>query len=439
MSHREALPKEIDMEVASDVAWVKARNDPALWHQAAIATVAYLGDKHGFLPWLVQQPNMDRATAGWLLFWLQGSRYLCGEQSDYGARIPDGEVVQLLNLLCTRSERIGFSDDRIGLEADWEPRRLECLGVVAKGEVAEGITVPCNIINTPFNAPRQCGDYEVHDGVLVSLHFLRSQLPHLSTSEEPPAAMVPGRLGRAPAMAPDIDPAGFSGFRTGSIDPGMFSPSVETGNSMDALELPTMEARRWIAGAARECGYPAEFADALGYSAWWLENRGMGGVLRATVYLLAIHGKSYGDLQSQARGETLVCLCPIAYGALIAARAQDNASEFSEWVGGISTADPVLMVPLIAQFLDYRFDVCLRYNDQDLVFFEDGATVLSNSLAAMSLINADVGVDTTIRLVDSSRREVSPTHRYMKKDTLLVPKFRYTEGGGFRFDRAAAR
>jgi hypothetical protein len=92
-------PTEIDMSESTDVAWVKARNDPALWHRATMATLAYLGDRHGFLPWVVQQPNMDRATAGWLLLWLQGSRYLRGAQSDYWARISDGEVVRLLNSL----------------------------------------------------------------------------------------------------------------------------------------------------------------------------------------------------------------------------------------------------------------------------------------------------------------------------------------------------
>ena len=202
----------------------------------------------------------------------------------------------------------------------------------------------------------------------------------------------------------------------------------------DVLELPTMEVRRWIAGAARECGYPAELADALGYCAWWLENRNMGGVLRAIGYLLAIHGKKYSDLQPQTRGEALVCLCPIALGMSIATRALDDASELSEWTGGISTVDPILMTPIIAQFLDYKFDVCLRYNGLDLVFSQHGVTVLSKSSAAMHLINAETGVDTAIRLVGSNRSEVPPTHPYARNDTLRVPKFRYTEGGGFRFD-----
>ena len=59
-------PEEIDMSEAGHVAWVKAQRDPALWHQAAMAALAYRGDDHGFLHWLLEQPEMDRATAGWI-------------------------------------------------------------------------------------------------------------------------------------------------------------------------------------------------------------------------------------------------------------------------------------------------------------------------------------------------------------------------------------
>jgi hypothetical protein len=56
--------------------WVRASNDPAIWHEAAIAVFLYLGDRHGFQPWLVRQPDIDRATAGWLFLSRRGSDYL---------------------------------------------------------------------------------------------------------------------------------------------------------------------------------------------------------------------------------------------------------------------------------------------------------------------------------------------------------------------------
>ena len=43
------------MAEADHAAWVKAQRDPALWHQAAMAALAYRGDHHGFLPWLLER------------------------------------------------------------------------------------------------------------------------------------------------------------------------------------------------------------------------------------------------------------------------------------------------------------------------------------------------------------------------------------------------
>lgn len=163
-------PEEIDMTKAEDVAWVQSQRDPALWHQAAMAVFAYVGDHHGFLPWLFRQPEMDRATAGWIFLWTEGSRYLRG---DPGGTFPldyfsGDEVISLFEAVCERSERAGFSHDLLGLDQDFEPERQACLAVVAAGEVADGITVPSAIIGEPFKAPIPPGRYEIDDGLLVS-------------------------------------------------------------------------------------------------------------------------------------------------------------------------------------------------------------------------------------------------------------------------------
>ena len=192
--------------------------------------------------------------------------------------------------------------------------------------------------------------------------------------------------------------------------------------------------REWLARAARDCGYPTDVAEALGYSAWWLENRGMQGVLRATAYLLLIHGRSYSDLQPKLEDEAVVCLCPIACGAFVVARAEKDLSSFSEWTGGIRTADPVLMVPIIAVALDYAVEVHVRFCDQDLVFAQGGATILSESLATLHMIDASRGADTAVRLVPPGESDGGATFPFEKKDTLRISRHRYVEGGGFRFD-----
>lgn len=170
MTDGSELPDEIDMGNGADVAWVKARRDPALWHQAAMGVVAYIGDPHGFLPWLVQQPEMDRATAGWIFLWAEGSSYLRGEAEKTFALLDHfsaGQMISLFDALCARSELMGFSQDRLGLDKDFEPERRKCLEVVAGGQLCRGIIVPSAIIGQPFRAPTAGGDYEIDDGLLV--------------------------------------------------------------------------------------------------------------------------------------------------------------------------------------------------------------------------------------------------------------------------------
>ena len=168
MTDANALPDAIDMSSADGVAFVKAKNDPALWHEAAVATYSFVGDHHDFLPWLVQQPSMDRATAGWLLLSIEGSRFLRGETSRFYSRIPDDKVVNLLSALCERSERIGFQENCAGVEEGFEEERRACLGVIAKGQVAPGILAPHAIVNKPFIVARSTSAYLVDDGVLVN-------------------------------------------------------------------------------------------------------------------------------------------------------------------------------------------------------------------------------------------------------------------------------
>lgn len=171
MTSIESMPDELNMGDIADVEFVKASNNPALWHEAAVACVAHLGDRHGFVPWLIHQPNMDRSTAGWIFLWLQGSNYLSGQRTDFYTRMSDHEVVSLQAALCDRSEKAGFSEDRIGLDSSFETARQACLTIIADGKVASDVTVPNAILNQPFRAPSYCAGYEVHDGLLVNTNL----------------------------------------------------------------------------------------------------------------------------------------------------------------------------------------------------------------------------------------------------------------------------
>ena len=159
--------EEIDMSEADHAAWVKAQNDPALWHQAAMAVLAYRGDHHGFLHWLLEQPEMDRATAGWIFLWAEGSRYLRGEANFPLNHMTSENMVALFRSLCERSEGVGFSPDDLGLDPDFEPERKACLDVVARNEVASGIIAPRQIISRPFAPPKRDARFTLDDGIIL--------------------------------------------------------------------------------------------------------------------------------------------------------------------------------------------------------------------------------------------------------------------------------
>jgi len=181
--HQDAdLPDEIDITKEADVDWLKAQADPAIWHEAAIAALAYLGDEHGFVTWLVQQPEMDRATAGWILMWSPFREFLTGDRASMfktGVTVP--ELIEILTALCERSDRIGFSNDRLGLEDEWEKPRQACMAIIEGGELDPRLRVPIAIVSKPFAAPLEEMPYSVHDGMLVSTQFFKRMLPDLFT------------------------------------------------------------------------------------------------------------------------------------------------------------------------------------------------------------------------------------------------------------------
>src|SRR4026207_1636229 len=81
MFDRQTAPsEEIDVAEEAHVAWIRSQRDASLWHQATLAALAHLSDPHDFIPWVLTQPELDRAPAGWLFLWSEGSRYLRGER-----------------------------------------------------------------------------------------------------------------------------------------------------------------------------------------------------------------------------------------------------------------------------------------------------------------------------------------------------------------------
>ena len=141
---------ELNMRDPEHVDWVKSRSDPELWHAAAIAGLDYLGDPHGFLVWLMDQPETDRATAGYIFFGAQGSSYLRGQTDFVGEGLSDQEWLHAMQAICRRAASTGFTYDSLGLAPGFETHRQACLDLINRGQIADGIAVPHALLDAPF-------------------------------------------------------------------------------------------------------------------------------------------------------------------------------------------------------------------------------------------------------------------------------------------------
>lgn len=157
---------ELNMRDPDHVDWVKSQRDPELWHVAAIAVLNYLGDPRGFLVWLMDQPETDRATAGYIFFGAYGSAYLRGQTDFGGEGLSDQQWLDAMKAICRRASSLGFTNDSLGLHPGFEAERQACLDLINRGQIADGIAVPHALLDAPF-PPEQKRQYFTEDGAVL--------------------------------------------------------------------------------------------------------------------------------------------------------------------------------------------------------------------------------------------------------------------------------
>jgi hypothetical protein len=160
---------DLNMRDPEHVEWVKSQRDPELWHAATMAVVIHLGDPRGFLVWLADQPELDRATAGYVFLGVGGAEYLRGRRERSGEGLSGQEWLNAMDAICRRGAAIGFSNDSLGLDPGFETARRACLELVKRGEVADGIAVPHAILDAPFPPERKLR-YFIEDGAVLDFN-----------------------------------------------------------------------------------------------------------------------------------------------------------------------------------------------------------------------------------------------------------------------------
>ena len=241
---------EIDMALAADVAWVRAQPDPTLWHQATMAALAYRGDEHGFVEWVLAQSETDRATVGWIFLWAEGSRYLRDGMTGALSHVSGDHMSTLLRAVCNRSEADGFRNDGVGLDPEFEPERQACLTLIDEGGVTADVIAPVTLLAGPFNAPARDDRHILDDGIIYLRHD--ENAPRGTGRDVVPQAARSGGSAGAPShgssrSSSDRNPSAAMGDRGSTA-----VPDEDAAGSLRAGAEATMSDVVWISTAPRD-------------------------------------------------------------------------------------------------------------------------------------------------------------------------------------------
>ncbi len=157
---------EISLFDLDHVAWLKDQRDPLLWHVAAMSGLTY-GDPYGFTAWVMEQPELDRATAGFVFLGRYGPDWLGGTPILGGDGLGGEELVAVFEAICRRSA-IGFGQDELGLHPGFDPTRVACLDLIDLGRVTVEVPAPRSLVATPF-PPAVPHGYAIEDGAIYEV------------------------------------------------------------------------------------------------------------------------------------------------------------------------------------------------------------------------------------------------------------------------------
>jgi hypothetical protein len=202
-------------------------------------------------------------------------------------------------------------------------------------------------------------------------------------------------------------------------------------------DLPYQTVKTLLAEAAQASGHSAEIADALAQSAWWLENRGLGGVAQVTAYLDATQTMRPAELGARRDDYgALRCICPITAAAAVMAEREAAVAEEGEAApvdyglfGG--PASPLIMGAMLAFYGDEQgLAVRLRFDGQQVVLAKDFACIEVGDAAALARVDATAAEPTDVEFLPlQGFRPEGQVLAYAKRLTLQVPATRLGDNG----------
>lgn len=209
---------------------------------------------------------------------------------------------------------------------------------------------------------------------------------------------------------------------------------------MSYVEVPLDEARAILAETAIRIGYEPDFAKALAWSAWWLENRSVSGVSQLIVYLGLVKNLDPEDRAPRSDPEYgMRCVCPVQAAGMVWSHVGDK--ESLDRIGFRGPASQLLMAPsLVFCVRDRGYGIRLRYLDQSVVFWNEGVLIESESLANYAWVDPGIKDPTLIEFLKVDEMELDGIHQpYRRLDRLKLPSVRMTGAGTLDLSDKPAR
>lgn len=178
MLSSDSLIAELDLDNIAHIEWLKSRNNPADNFEVVSAEMCFHNDPHHFIDWLIDQPDMDRGTAGFIFFGAGGLERVMG--LPYYGRVSPQWADRLLYALCDRSEQRGFQFDRIAPPSWCNESREKLVQFLSNDNSLADFTIPRSIIDTPFPLEGMKSNYsDIGEGELVTDSYLAETLPNI--------------------------------------------------------------------------------------------------------------------------------------------------------------------------------------------------------------------------------------------------------------------
>lgn len=140
-------PPSYDLGSETGRAALLAAGNPELLHHAAVHAMAGMDEPADLLAALAEHPDLNRATAAWIMCYAEMDRWLAGAPSLDHSVMADAPLKSVLATLCIRGAEGRFPPDRIGLDPALDLQSL--IDAAKRHGMPDDLPWPASLFDAP--------------------------------------------------------------------------------------------------------------------------------------------------------------------------------------------------------------------------------------------------------------------------------------------------